>query len=83
MAYIPIMETRDDPTIEAIARAGGAAVVARAFGITSQAVSQWRHIPIERVRTIEALSGISRYELRPDIFGEPPARRVRGRAGEA
>ncbi|WP_375732221.1 YdaS family helix-turn-helix protein [Xylella fastidiosa subsp. multiplex] len=28
--------------------------------------------PAEHVLTIEALTGVSRYDLRPDVFGAPP-----------
>ena len=52
----------------AIEKAGGASAVARAFGISPQAVGQWKRIPAERVLALEALSGISRHLLRPDIY---------------
>lgn len=56
-------------------KAGGPAALAKAIGgVTSQAVSQWKKIPAERVLDIERLTGISRHELRPDVFGEAPAR---------
>lgn len=32
-----------------------------------------RRIPAERVLDIEAFTGISRHDLRPDVFGEAPA----------
>lgn len=40
--------------------------------ITPQAVSQWRRVPAERVIAIEAICGVSRHEVRPDIFGPAP-----------
>lgn len=40
--------------------------------ITSQAVSQWKRVPPGRVIQIETLTGISRHQIRPDIFGETP-----------
>jgi DNA-binding transcriptional regulator YdaS (Cro superfamily) len=58
-------------------KAGGASALARALDelgerITSQAVSQWRVVPPEKVLKVEKITGVSRYELRPDVFGEQP-----------
>ena len=50
----------------------GSKVLAREFGITRQAVEQWDQIPAKRVLRVEELSGVSRYELRPDIYGREP-----------
>jgi DNA-binding transcriptional regulator YdaS (Cro superfamily) len=51
---------------------GNAGIAAKLGGITPQAVSQWDRVPPARVLTIEELTGISRHELRPDIFGPSP-----------
>lgn len=37
--------------------------------LTSQAISQWKKVPAGRVLQVEALTGLSRHELRPDVFG--------------
>lgn len=68
------MGTKHETPLEAVKRSlGGNAGVARAIGgITSQAVSQWRQVPPERVLAVEGLTGISRHDLRPDIFGASP-----------
>jgi len=39
--------------------------------ITPQAVSQWQRVPVSRAVDVEAVSGIPRYELRPDVFRQP------------
>lgn len=57
---------------KAIENAGGTAALARALNIRPQAVSQWEKVPAERVIQVEALSGVSRYQLRPDVFGAAP-----------
>jgi hypothetical protein len=45
--------------------------LARAFGITLQAIHDWRRVPADRVLKIEELTGIRRERLRPDVFGAP------------
>jgi len=49
---------------------GSKAALAKAAGVTRQAVTQWVHIPAERVLAIEAATGhrVSRHELRPDLY---------------
>ena len=58
----------------AIERAGGTKNLGEALGITRQAVEQWRAVPPERVLDVERITGVSRYALRPDIYGVPPRR---------
>ena len=57
---------------EAITRAGGTSALARALGISQAAISQWRQVPYSRVLTVEQITGVPRYELRPDIYGQKP-----------
>lgn len=52
--------------------AGGPSKLAKALGITSQAVSQWRCVPAGYVMAVERLTGISKHKLRPDVFGLEP-----------
>lgn len=57
---------------EALKRAikvvGGLAGIADPLGITMQAVSQWDEVPPRRVLAVERVTGISRHELRPDLY---------------
>lgn len=50
---------------------GAKAKIARALGITKQAVSQWRRVPAGRVLIVSEITGIPPHELRPDIYPEP------------
>lgn len=55
------------------------AVLADACGVTIQAINGWTRVPPRHCVTLEALTGIPREVLRPDIFGAPrprPRRRV-------
>lgn len=56
-------------TKRAIEACGGTYVVAEMLGVSRQAVEKWVRIPPRHVLRVEAESGVSRYELRPDIFG--------------
>lgn len=48
--------------------------LADALGTTKATVCKWEkgRIPAERVLDVERVTGIPRYELRPDIYGEAP-----------
>jgi TorA maturation chaperone TorD len=59
---------RDPGLEEAVRIAGGIGALARGLGITQPSVSTWRQIPAARVIEIEALTGISRTVLRPDLY---------------
>lgn len=56
----------------AVKNAGGASALARLLKITPQAVLQWPRVPAERVLEVETHTGVSRHDLRPDIFGPAP-----------
>lgn len=53
------------------AHPGLQAKIARALGITRGAVAKWKAIPPLRVLEIERLTGISKHDLRPDIYPPP------------
>lgn len=56
------------PLERAKERAGGQAALAKAIGVTAQAISQWDEVPPLRVLDVERASGVSRHELRPDLY---------------
>lgn len=61
-------ETPLDMAIKAI---GSQESLAAALGIKSPSISEWRSrgfVPPKRVLDIERLTGISRHDLRPDIY---------------
>lgn len=62
----------------------GLSAIAAACKVTPQAVHKWlkKGVPAERVLDVESVTGVSRHELRPDIFGPssatPPTRAQAG-----
>lgn len=71
MLEFGIMDDKSAALKRAVAAAGGQASFARAIGVTAQAVSQWDEVPPLRVLAVERISGISRHDLRPDLYPEP------------
>lgn len=47
--------------------------LALALGITPGAISQWERVPSDRILDIERITGISRIQLRPDLYAEQRA----------
>lgn len=64
------MNTNGRALKRAVKAAGGQSALARKLGIKRQAVGQWLAgtVPIERCVAIEFYTGVTRKELRPDIF---------------
>lgn len=60
---------------QAVGKLGSQTLVARRIGVTRQAMAQWSRVPAEHVLMMEKISGVSRYELRPDVYGSPPKQR--------
>lgn len=63
--------------IEAIEKAGGQTALAKKLGIKQGHVGSWIHRfkkapPSEYVLQIEEITGVSRHDLQPDVFGEKP-----------
>ncbi|MCX5495403.1 YdaS family helix-turn-helix protein [Kaistia dalseonensis] len=44
--------------------------VARAVSVNKATVTRWaqKHVPAERVLEVERITGISRHDLRPDLY---------------
>ena len=57
---------------KAIDNAGSVSDLASLISVTPQSIVHWRNrgIPAKRVLDIERATGISRHELRPDIYGQ-------------
>jgi len=47
---------------------GGSAGLGARLGISKQAVGKWNQVPVDRVLYIEEVTGVSRHDLRPDIY---------------
>lgn len=69
-----------NPLRIAIQHLGSQARLARALNVRQSAVANWlsRGTPAERCRQIEDVTGgvVSRYDLRPDVFGASPEDRA-------
>lgn len=75
---------RDPGLSKAIRAAGGITELARLIGISQPSVSSWVRVPAERVVAVESATGVSRKDLRPDLYGteddENPDPRLGGKA---
>ena len=49
---------------------GSQIALAEAMGVSPQAVNKWKssRVPAERVLDFERVTGLSRHEIRPDIY---------------
>lgn len=60
--------TREEGLRRAIEVAGGINALARLIGVTAPAVAQWKRVPVDRIVSVEIVTGIPREELRPDLY---------------
>jgi DNA-binding transcriptional regulator YdaS (Cro superfamily) len=69
---------RDEGLTLAIKAAGGPRRLARALGLTRQAIYLWKRIPADRILQVEAVTKIPREKLRPELYRirSRPVRRV-------
>lgn len=49
--------------------------LAETLKIYQSALSQWTQVPADKVIAVETVTGISRFKLRPDVFGAAPKKR--------
>ncbi len=61
---------RDPALMRAIEHAGTIVRLADDLGISPESVCLWRRVPASRVLEVERLTGVKRWELRPDLY--PP-----------
>ena len=59
---------REPGLSEAIRAVGGVGELARRIGISQPSVSNWVRVPAERVVSVEAVAGVDRATLRPDLY---------------
>jgi DNA-binding transcriptional regulator YdaS (Cro superfamily) len=77
----PTATQRSEGVTLAIQAAGGLSPLARKLGMSQQALSEWRRIPADRILQVEAVTGIARERLRPELYrsNDHDRRRVRRR----
>ena len=63
-----MVDETESVVLRAIEAAGGTAALALRLGIRAPSIYSWRRVPAIRVLAVEAASGISRHDLRPDIY---------------
>lgn len=60
-----------DPILLDVFRAyGSRAKLANELGVTRQAISKWRHVPLKYVRRLSQFTGLSPAALRPDVYAD-------------
>ena len=61
---------------DAVGAAGGQVALAKLLGVNPSLISQWvtgrLKVAARHCLAIEAATGVSRHELRPDVFGPAP-----------
>ncbi len=70
----------ENPVAQAVAAIGGLPQLARATNVSHEAARKWLIagcVPAKRARQIEALTGIKRSVLCPDVFGPAPETEAR------
>jgi len=63
---------RDSGLEQVIRTVGGIRGLSRLLGISQPAISNWKRIPADRILQVEAVTGVPRSVLRPDLYGAAP-----------
>ncbi|QIG80084.1 transcriptional regulator [Stakelama tenebrarum] len=67
-----IESTIDTPLAEAVRRSGSQSAFGRLIGRSQASVHEWlrdhKPLPAEHVLTVERETGVSRHDLRPDLY---------------
>jgi DNA-binding transcriptional regulator YdaS (Cro superfamily) len=58
----------DDGLKAAIKAAGGFRPLARKLGMSPPALREWKRVPAHRILQVEAVTGVERERLRPDLY---------------
>ena len=53
---------------KAAGEVGGVVALARRLKIKHTALYSWNRVPADKVLEIESITGVSRHEIRPDVF---------------
>lgn len=64
------MSNPDDILREIKMRRGAVKQIAEACSLTTQAVSQWRHVPRKHLAAVSLATGRAPAELRPDLWAQ-------------
>ena len=60
-----------DPVLLDVFRAYGTQTkLAKELGVTRQAISKWRHVPLKYVRRLSQFTGLTPSVLRPDVYAD-------------
>lgn len=74
----------NSPIAIAIEKVGSQSALAKVVGVQPALVWQWvagrRPVAAHHCLTIEGKTGVSRHELRPDVFGPAPKKKGASRA---